>query len=43
MKKNLTTTHSNSEEWFGQNLPDVIDDFYNSPLRMNKLEKAPKR
>ena len=41
-EKNLSTTHSNSEEWFGQNLPmDVIDDFYNSPLRMSKLEKAP--
>ena len=41
-EQNLTTTHSNSEEWFGQTLPmDVIDDFYNSPLKMSKLEKAP--
>ena len=23
-EKNLTTTHSNSEEWFGQNLPWML-------------------
>ena len=41
-ENNLTTTHENSNEWFGQDLPmDVIDDFYNSPLKMSKLEKAP--
>ena len=39
---NLTMTHKKSEEWFGQQLPmDVIDDFYNSPLKMSRLEKAP--
>ena len=41
-ENNLTTTHDNSNEWFGQDLPmDVIDDFYNSPLKMSKLERAP--
>jgi uncharacterized protein YjbI with pentapeptide repeats len=41
-ESNINTTHKNSDEWFGQSLPmDVIDDFYNSPIKMNKIDKAP--
>ena len=41
-ENNLNVTHNNSGEWFGQQLPmDVIDDFYNSPIKMNKIDKAP--
>ena len=40
-ESNINTTHKNSEEWFGQSLPmDVIDDFYNSPIKMSKIDKA---
>ena len=37
---NIHITFNNSEEWFEQKLPmDVIDDFYNSPIKskMNAL------
>ena len=39
---NVHITFNNSEEWFEQKLPmDVIDDFYNSPIKMTKMNTFP--
>ena len=39
---NIHITYTNSEEWFEQKLPmDVIDDFYNSAIKMTKMNTYP--
>lgn len=39
---NINITYNNSEDWFEQKLPmDVIDDFYNSPIKMTKMNTFP--
>ena len=39
---NVNITYTNSENWFEQKLPlDVIEDFYNSPVKMTKMNTLP--
>jgi len=39
---NTNITYSKSEEWFGKELPlEVVDDFYSTPIKINKTNKAP--
>ena len=41
-EKNVTNCHFNSRDWFGQAIPfDVIEDYYKSPIKLQRSGKKP--